>query len=146
MSEFSKMHGAGNDFIVADNKLKNWPNRADFIQKIYDRKRGIGADGLILLSAPSAFQAQLKMDFFNSDGYPAEMCGNGLRCAALFAEKYLDQTREIVFETPAGLLKTRVLNDAEVEIEIPVKKAPEKVTVDGSEGYYFGISIATLLV
>ena len=72
MCEFSKMYGAGNDFIVADNKLKKWLDHAVFIRKVCYRKRGIGADGLILLSAPSVSQAQVKMDFFNKDGVPIQ--------------------------------------------------------------------------
>lgn len=146
MCEFSKMHGAGNDFIVADNKLKNWPDHADFIQKICDRKRGIGADGLILLSALSVSQAQVKMDFFNKDGFPAEMCGNGLRCAALFAKRHLGQANEITFETAAGLLKTKILDTETVEIEIPVIKTPEKVMAEGQEAYFSNTGVPHLVL
>lgn len=146
MSEFVKMHGAGNDFIVADNRSDRWSHHTDFIRKICDRHRGIGADGLILLSAPSASPAQVKMSFFNNDGLPAEMCGNGLRCAALFASRHLGEGNEIVFETVAGLLKTRVLNPSAVEIEIPVLHMPEKIKVDGEEGYCVNTGVPHLVL
>lgn len=140
------MHGAGNDFIVADNTSKEWPVSADLIKKICDRKRGIGADGLILLSAPSVCQAQVKMDFFNKDGYPAEMCGNGLRCSALFAKRHLDQEDVISFETAAGILNTRCLDDHKVEIEIPIVKAPEKIELAGYDAYSINTGVPHLIL
>ena len=143
----SKMHGAGNDFIVADNKLRDWPVSADFIRKICDRKRGIGADGLILLSAPSVCQADIKMDFFNKDGYPAEMCGNGLRCAALFARiNFSQEDQFMTFETASGLLKTRCLDNKRVEIEIPVVQAPEKMDLQGREAYFTNTGVPHLIL
>ena len=146
MYEFSKMHGVGNDFIVADDSAFKWSQHVDFIKKICDRRRGIGADGLILLSASSLLEADLKMSFFNSDGKPAEMCGNGLRCAALFSHLYFSYSSTVVFETAVALLKTQVLDNSNVEIEIPIIKHPEKVNINGIEGYFVNTGVPHLVI
>jgi diaminopimelate epimerase len=78
---FTKMSGAGNDFIV----LKDFPGRSDpvLIKSLCDRRNGIGADGLIIISASD--KTDFKMEYFNSDGKPGSLCGNGVRCAIKFA-------------------------------------------------------------
>lgn len=83
MLAFSKMEGAGNDFVVADDSAHEWPVTAFFIRRLCDRRRGVGADGLILL-AKEAAPGTVAMRYFNSDGSSAAVCGNGLRCAAVF--------------------------------------------------------------
>jgi diaminopimelate epimerase len=80
---FKKMNGAGNDFVVIDNRERPIRPSEKTIRELCDRKRGIGADGVILIEAEP--QADFRMRYFNSDGGEAEMCGNGARCAALFA-------------------------------------------------------------
>ncbi|MCZ6766819.1 MAG: diaminopimelate epimerase [bacterium] len=80
---FSKMNGAGNDFVLADNRTQALSLRAEQVALICDRRHGVGADGLILVE--KATGADFYMHFFNSDGTEAEMCGNGARCAAAFA-------------------------------------------------------------
>ncbi|MCX5657935.1 MAG: diaminopimelate epimerase, partial [Candidatus Omnitrophica bacterium] len=86
--EFNKMVASVNDFIITDNRrnqlvVKN--NRlSDFARKLCDRKFGIGADGLLIIE--KSRNADLRMRIFNPDGSEAEMCGNGLRCAALWAK------------------------------------------------------------
>jgi len=84
---FNKYQGAGNDFIIIDNR-KNVvdPNDEDFINKLCDRRFGIGADGLILISDNS--ESDFEMKYFNSDGKLGSMCGNGGRCAAHFSRKH----------------------------------------------------------
>ena len=74
---FTKMHGAGNDFVVIDARSddQNWENLA---RSICDRHFGVGADGLILICSSDV--ADLRMRMFNPDGSEAEMCGNGIRC------------------------------------------------------------------
>lgn len=76
--KFSKYSGCGNDFILIDNRSHEFVT--DAVQKLCDRHRGIGADGVILLEEDQDF----KMRIFNSDGSQAEMCGNGLRCLGNF--------------------------------------------------------------
>jgi diaminopimelate epimerase len=83
---FNKYQGAGNDFIIIDNRkgLIN-PGDENIINKLCDRRFGIGADGLILIS--DASNGDFEMKYFNSDGKLGSMCGNGGRCVAHFTKK-----------------------------------------------------------
>lgn len=120
--KFSKMNGAGNDFIVVNRAVAPYVFTEESIRRLCDRRRGIGADGLILLSAsriPGC--AQVVMEFFNCDGSRAELCGNGLRCAALFAHVHrLAEGPRITFTTGGGELSAEVLSTDQVRIELPV--------------------------
>jgi diaminopimelate epimerase len=80
---FSKLSGAGNDFIVIDNRNLSLRLTSDRIKALCTRRTGIGADGLILIEPSDAFA--FRMNFYNADGCPGSMCGNGGRCAAYFA-------------------------------------------------------------
>ncbi len=80
---FRKMNGAGNDFVVMDNRSGVIRLTRGIVRTLCDRKRGVGADGAILVETTP--HADYRMRYFNSDGGEAEMCGNGARCAALFA-------------------------------------------------------------
>lgn len=90
MFAFAKYHGAGNDFILIDDRNKVFPvSRSDWIAKLCHRRFGIGADGLILLQL-SESGADYAMRIFNSDGKETKMCGNGLRCLAHFIRRMGD--------------------------------------------------------
>ena len=81
---FYKMSGAGNDFIIIDNRKSIFPQKnSDIIQTLCDRKFGIGADGLILLE--SATNANFTMIYYNADGGLGSFCGNGSRAVVSFA-------------------------------------------------------------
>jgi diaminopimelate epimerase len=80
---FKKMNGTGNDFVVMDNRDRSVKPTPAMIRVLCERKRGVGADGVILIEAEA--DTDYRMRYFNSDGGEAEMCGNGARCAALFA-------------------------------------------------------------
>jgi len=81
---FSKYHGAGNDFILIEDIRERFPEKDAFlIARLCDRHTGIGADGLMLLR--NSDRSDFSMLYFNSDGYPGTMCGNGGRCILAFA-------------------------------------------------------------
>jgi len=80
---FTKMHGAGNDFVLIDNRKNQIrPGENSLIKNLCDRHLGIGADGLMLIDFKDS--AHFNLTYFNADGQPAEMCGNGARCAVYF--------------------------------------------------------------
>ncbi len=102
MGEFYKYHGAGNDFIITDNRDKSFDIKK--VKTLCDRHFGIGADGLILVE-PSE-KADCFMNYYNADGGVAEMCGNGVRCTAgFFLDHIKPGERELSIDTRAGIKK-----------------------------------------
>ncbi len=127
--EFTKMHGLGNDFILLDNldgRLRLTPNEVRFL---CDRHFGIGGDGVIIASTSD--RADLKMTIFNSDGSEAEMCGNGIRCFALYArDRGMVSGPELSVETLAGIIRPRIEGElVVVDMGEPVFDA-EKIPVN----------------
>jgi diaminopimelate epimerase len=110
MLRFTKMNGAGNDFILFDNRTGSIDLDRNQIAQLCDRHRGIGADGVLLLENPTT-RADFRMRYFNADGGEAEMCGNGARCFARFANKVGVQKPRISFETPAGVISAELKGD-----------------------------------
>ena len=83
---FTKMSGAGNDFVFIDKKQNDWLQvNTDFVKKICDRRNGIGADGLITIEDSSTHN--FIMNYYNTDGSTGSLCANGARCAILFASE-----------------------------------------------------------
>jgi len=111
MLNFTKMNGAGNDFVMIDNRSGDFTYDKKFIAHLCDRHRGVGADGLIAAELPEGQGAHLKMRYFNADGGEAEMCGNGARCFSRFGARLLALKNEITFETLAGQLTARLIGD-----------------------------------
>lgn len=102
----TKMHGAQNDFVILDRRAVSLRDVVAFARWVCDRHAGVGADGLIALE-PSQ-RADVRMLTINADGSVAEMCGNGIRCAA----RWLDETGHsgpIAFETDAGIVRAEVV-------------------------------------
>jgi diaminopimelate epimerase len=102
--EFTKMNGAGNDFVVADNRDGRFRLGPEQVARLCHRQRGIGADGLMLLVPCASGRADWAWDFFNSDGSHAEMCGNGARCFARFIQRLTGVAHRVTFETAAGVI------------------------------------------
>jgi diaminopimelate epimerase len=114
---FWKMHGAGNDFILVDDRFRKFPAAdSNWIRHICSRNTGIGSEGLILLQ-PSK-QEDFLMRFFNPDGHEAEMCGNGLRCAARLAHDLKIGGKEMTIRTKAGILTASIKNNG-VQVSMP---------------------------
>ncbi len=83
-SQFYKYHGAGNDFIIIDNRNNRFNKNNELIKNLCHRKFGVGADGLMLLENDNLLD--FKMIYYNSDGFEGTMCGNGGRCIVAFAK------------------------------------------------------------
>jgi diaminopimelate epimerase len=110
MLRFTKMNGAGNDFILIDNRAGDIDLNRSQIARLCDRHRGIGADGILLLENPSD-HTDFRMRYFNADGGEAEMCGNGARCFARFANKMAGAQDKLSFQTPAGVISAELNGD-----------------------------------
>jgi diaminopimelate epimerase len=104
------MSGAGNDFILIDNRAGDIHLDRGQIAHLCNRHRGIGADGILLIEK-AANHADFRMRYFNADGGEAEMCGNGARCFARFANKVAEAGDKISFETPAGVISAELVDD-----------------------------------
>jgi diaminopimelate epimerase len=115
---FYKMSGAGNDFIIIDNRNRIVADRdlSGFIAGVCRRKMSAGADGLILIETSD--KCDFRWRFFNSDGSKAEMCGNGARCAARFAQIIGIAGTRLCFETEAGIVSARIHGDG-VKVKMP---------------------------
>src|SRR3954466_1674557 len=110
MMRFMKMNGAGNDFVMIDNRLGDLQLAPDQIAKICDRHRGVGADGVLVLERATN-GADFRMRYYNADGGEAEMCGNGARCFARYASRVAGPMEELSFETPAGVIGAELQGD-----------------------------------
>jgi diaminopimelate epimerase len=113
MIKFSKYQGTGNDFIMIDNRPLSAKLSQPEIAHLCHRRMGIGADGLILLQNHPDYD--FDMVYYNSDGFPSSMCGNGGRCIAAFAA-------QIGIENPTGVLRFMAVDGVhEAVLESPVK-------------------------
>ena len=119
--KFTKMHGAGNDYIYINGFVENIKNPSELSLKLSDRHKGVGSDGLVVI-LPSE-DCDFKMRMFNSDGSESEMCGNASRCVGKYVyEKGMTNKTGITLETLAGVKVLKLwLNE---------EKRVEKVTVD----------------
>lgn len=122
---FTKMHGLGNDFILIENLKGEIKLRPEEIRFLCDRHFGVGADGI--LTVEDSEKADFKMRIFNADGSEAEMCGNGIRCFALYARRQgLVSTDELNIETLAGIIKPEIKGDSvAVDMGEPLLAGPD---------------------
>ncbi|MBI4618020.1 MAG: diaminopimelate epimerase, partial [Planctomycetes bacterium] len=104
---FTKMEGAGNDYVYVDLFQETVPDPAAAARILSDRRFGVGGDGLVLIG-PST-RADVRMRIFNADGSEAQMCGNGVRCVAKYVRDRGRVVGDVVtVETAAGVLSVRV--------------------------------------
>ena len=104
---FTKMHGAGNDYVYVDLFREEVPDPAAASIAVSDRHFGIGSDGLILIGPSDC--ADFRMHMYNADGSRAKMCGNGVRCVAKFVFDHgLTDKTEITVETDSGIKTLRL--------------------------------------
>lgn len=123
--EFTKYHGLGNDFILIDNRSSSTPViTPEQAVKLCDRHFGIGADGVIF-ALPGENGTDYTMRIFNSDGSEPEMCGNGIRCLAVFLAdlegdaKKSDQYR---IHTLGGVMTPQLMPDGQVKVDMGIPK------------------------
>lgn len=138
MLKFTKMHGAGNDYIYIEDLKESIKNPSKLSIEMSNRNFGIGSDGLILILKSQV--ADFRMRMFNSDGSESEMCGNGIRCFAkyIYDHKLLDKT-EIDIETGGGIkhlklkIKNNLVETVKVDMGEPVLER-EKIPMIGEKG------------
>ena len=118
---FWKMHGAGNDFVLIDDREQTFPDTDhDLIHQLARPKYGIGCEGVILIQPSES--ADFQMRFYNPDGGEVEMCGNGARCVARLAHEIDAAPRKMRFDTVAGLIHAEVLKHNQVQLTMTEPK------------------------
>lgn len=128
---FTKMTGAGNDFIVIDNRDGHLPEegRRELFARWCRRRLDVGADGVLLVERPEGAEADFRMRYYNADGGEAESCGNGARCISRFAYMIGAAGETMAFETQAGLYRAEMTGDdviltmsdpMDLRLEVPV--------------------------
>ncbi len=128
---FYKYQGAGNDFVILDQTEQTYVSPSDkiLIRQICDRRFGVGADGLMYIERSK--QADFKMVYFNADGRPSSMCGNGGRCIVALAHKLgIIGGTTCVFDAVDGLHKAKILTSTDISIEM---KDVDKIISDNDD-------------
>lgn len=132
-TEFYKYQGTGNDFVMIDNRTNFFPkDDVKLIERFCDRRFGIGADGLILLENDT--DTDFRMVYYNSDGNPSSMCGNGGRCLVAFAKDLQLIEDQTVFIATDGLHHATISDDGIVSLQMKsvdtVTSTPQYVFLD----------------
>lgn len=118
---FTKMQGAGNDFVVLDATVQPFDLTATQLKRIADRHFGVGCDQILVVGKSVAADADFGYRIFNADGGEVEQCGNGARCFVKFVhQRGLTQKRAIRVETLSGLIELRLEDDGEVTVNMGV--------------------------
>jgi len=120
---FTKMHGAGNDFVVFDGVTRPISLTPEKIRRLADRHFGIGCDQVLVVERPTASGADFRYRIFNADGGEVEQCGNGARCFVRFVrDKRLTDKNEIAVETISGMIYPRLEPDGNVTVNMGVPR------------------------
>jgi len=131
---FTKMHGAGNDFVVIDATKEGFDLNRDQIRRLANRHLGVGCDQVLVVERPRAAGADFRYRIFNADGGEVEQCGNGARCFVKFVlRKGLSAKRELRVETLGGPIVPRLEEDGEVSVDMgaPSFEGEEQLALDG---------------
>ena len=131
---FWKLEGAGNDFLGLDGRAGGFKLKRQQIADLCDRRRGVGADGVLVVEKPKVRGADFRMRYYNSDGGEAEMCGNGARCFALLARAVSGRKGNVLrIQTQAGLLTLQIRGqEVQVSMTEPTKlRLGRKLVVAG---------------
>ncbi len=134
--KFSKMHGAGNDFVVIDGVRQDIDLSPEQLRLLADRNFGVGCDQILLVEKAHSKEADFRYRIFNADGGEVEQCGNGARCFVRFVhEQKLTSKREIIVETKNGLIVPRLEADGRVTVNMgaPVFD-PERIAFTDGTG------------
>lgn len=132
--QFTKMHGAGNDFVVIDAINQQIDLTPAQWKLLADRRFGVGADQLLVVEKPQSSNVDFRYRIFNADGGEVEQCGNGARAFVKFVtEKGLTDKRTIKVETLAGIIQPMLEHDGQVTVDMgaPILE-PERVPFDAS--------------
>jgi diaminopimelate epimerase len=117
--KFTKMHGAGNDFVVIDAINQQVEFGAEQWRRLADRRFGVGADQILLVERPTVPGCDFRYRIFNSDGGEVEQCGNGSRAFARFVhDKGLASSRSIRVQTMGGIIAPRLEEDGNVTVDM----------------------------
>ncbi|HUG77266.1 MAG TPA: diaminopimelate epimerase [Burkholderiales bacterium] len=131
---FTKMQGAGNDFVVLDCTQSAFALERAQVEMLADRHFGIGCDQVLVVERPRGPEADFRYRIFNADGGEVEQCGNGARCFVKFVHaRGLTAKREIRVETLGGVIVPRLEPDGEVSVDMgpPAFEATETIDLDG---------------
>lgn len=126
---FTKMHGAGNDFVVLDNTSGLLNLELGLIKRLADRHFGVGADQILVVEQPVDLANDFKYRIFNADGQEVQQCGNGARCFAQYVlQKGLTDKQVLKVETLAGVITPKVVDSSLVQVDMgQVRFEPREV-------------------
>jgi diaminopimelate epimerase len=134
--KFTKMHGAGNDFVVIDGVRQSINLTPEQLRLLADRNFGVGCDQILLVENALSNEADFRYRIFNADGGEVEQCGNGARCFVRFVhEQKLTSKCEIVVETKSGMIVPRLEDDGRVTVNMgaPIFEAARIPFTGGTE-------------
>jgi len=118
---FTKMQGAGNDFVMLDGVRQKLHLTSEQIRRLADRRFGVGADQVLMVEPAQDSDADFRYRIFNSDGGEVEQCGNGARCIArLVASRVADRERMLALDSPGGIVNARLRADGLVSVAMGV--------------------------
>lgn len=133
--KFTKMHGAGNDFIVIDGVNQHIQFNAQQWRALADRRFGIGADQILLVQKSHTADVDFRYSIFNADGSEVEQCGNGARAFVRFVvEKGLTHKKAIRVETMSGIIEPRIEDDNSIRVDMGLPRfTPESAAFDAAD-------------